>query len=509
MRRRRILTGTDAVVGGALALALLVIVNVMAARFDRRFDWTAKGLNTLDPRTQGILASIQAKGTPVKVAAFFAPQYPWEAELRGKVRELLDAYQKACPVLDVRFIDIYSDHQRAEAVAKEMVGGTVEPNTVAFRCGDRYKAVAASDMAEPEFPDRIKRLKAEDAFSSALQTVLMTQAPRVLCVEGHGERPSAEDKDRGHGLVMFKETLDKAGMALTVGKLGNEPLAGRWDLVVVAGPTASLLPEETEALHQYLMAGGRLLLAAEMNLSQGNKGMEPTGLEALAARWGITVRDEVVIDPRTCIQVENRPVPWAIRTAGFVPDSPAVRGMGAVPMLFNMVRPVEPAEGGVPPGMRVAPMVRSEDSSWAKRELRDLVHGTLKVERNLDRPGPHVLAVQAEVHPEDVPPPSAEAPAGPAALPSDVKAGGRVVVLGDVDVLSSYVIASGQANRDFVLNSVYWLLDRQESIGISAREEETRIVIDQDQQRTLRDTIITVWGGLIVAGVLVWWLRRR
>ncbi len=511
MRSRRILSGTDAVVSAILALALLGILNFLVARYDRTFDWTGTRLHTLNTQTANLLKDIQEKQTRVRIAAFFAPQYEWHTDLRTRVKALLDRYKAVCPSLEVQILDVYSDPKRAEAAAKDMLGGAVEPNSVVFRCGDQHKSVTATDMAVPDFPDRVREFKGEDAFSSALRTVLLAKTPRILCVSGHGERTLDEEKDHGEMLSALKGVLDRAGLPLKAEPLGTGPLAGRWDLVVVAGPTSRYLPEEAERLHQYLLEGGRLLLFLDPLLGPGNKGLEPTGLEALVARWGVAARDELVIDRKRCLpDREGRPQTHLFATTGFSAESPITRGMGTeTPMLFGAARPVEAAPEGAPPGLRLATLVRSEASSWAKSDLRDLVRGALMPEPKLDRPGPHGLAVQVEVHPEDIPPPAAERKPGPAALPSETRPGGRAVVVGDADIASSYILSQFQPDRDFVVNAVYWLLDRQESMGISGKSDVVKINLDPKDIRTLRDTRLSVPLGFLVLGVLVWWVRRH
>ena len=511
MRARRILSGTDAVVSAILALALLGILNYLAARYDRAFDWSGAKLHTLNSQTTNLLEDIQEKQTQVRIAAFFAPQYEWHQDLRGRVLDLLDRYKAVCPSLDVQLLDVYSDPKRAEAMAKDMLGGPVEPNSVVFRCGDRHKSVTAADLAVPDFPDRVREFRGEDAFSSALRTVLVGKTPRILCVSGHGERTLDEEKDRGEGLSVLKGVLDRAGLPLKAESLGTGPLEGRWDLVVVAGPTSRYLPEEAERLHQYLLAGGSLLLFLDPVLGPGNKGLEPTGLEALVARWGVTALGELVIDRKRCLpDQEGRPQTHLFATTGFSAESLITRGMGTeTPMLFGAARPVETAAEGAPPGFRLATLIRSEDSSWAKSDLRDLVRGALLPEPKLDRRGPHGLGVQVEVHPEDIPPPAAEVGPGPSPLPSGTRPGGRAVVVGDADIASSTILSQFQPDRDFVVNAVYWLLDRQESMGISGKSDVVKINLVDDDLRNLRDTILTVPLAFLVLGVLVWWVRRH
>ena len=500
---RRFLAGMNVFVAALLALALAAILNYLAARWDRDFDWTRQSAHTLDSRTRNLLDGIRERKEKVRIATFFAPEHAWEAELMVRVTTLLDRYKAACPDLEVKKADIYREPSTAMALAQEMVDGKAEPNMVAVRCGDRRKTIKAEEMALPDGPDRIREFKGEDAISTALQTVLNAKPARILYATGHGERSLTDPKDP-NGFQVLKELMDRESLALKEQPVGNDPLEGRWDLVIVGGPQSPWLPDEVEALDRYLRSGGRVLLMLDPVLGEGNKGLSPTGLEALAGRWGIAVRDELVLDLKHAVgrDAENRPRTEVFRTTAFVPGGPITRGMDAqTPVVFAVARPVEPSPAGAPPGFTVAPLVRSEPGSWAKRDFRDLVLGPLRPDPRMDRAGPHILGVQLEIVKDGDPTATSD---------GGLRPGGRAVVLGDADVASSQVLSLGQINRDLVFNAVYWLLDRKDSMGITAKSDLVRINLPQDQLR--QSSRLVQYAAPIVfllVGVLVWWFRRH
>lgn len=511
MGLRRFLAGADVLLASGLALALLVIVNFLAHRYDGGVDWTRQGAHTLDERTRGVLKAVSERGEKVRIAAFYAPSEdrPFERELVGRVTRLLERYKAQCPALVVDQVHLYDERVKAQALVKEMLQGDPEPNSVVFRCGDRRKSVSEAEMGEFDL-SRVKAFKAEDAFTTALGIVLSGKEPKALYVTGHGERP-LEGTPTPFGFQGFKELFEHEGVALTAGPTGQEPLEGRFDLVIVAGPGGRLLPEELESLHRFLMHKGRLLLFLDPVVAQAGKGMQPTGLEELVSRWGIAAPDELVIDPKNCITEQGAKLTYYFQTKAFAPDCPLTKGMGEVPLLLLAARPVEVPPGQTPPGVRLRPVVYAERTAWAKRDLRDLVRGRLEVEPNLDRKGPHCLGAWLEIDPEPAPADAAAAPPGsPPRLPADAEKGGRAVVLGDADLASNQLLMIAHPNQGLVYNAVVWLLDRQESMGIAAKSDTVKIVLTDEQRRRLGLWIqFALPVSFLMAGILTLWMRRH
>lgn len=516
MRSRRLLFGMDVVAAAALAVALFLILNFLAARYDRSFDFTRQKFHSLDQKTARLLQGIAERKERVQIATFFDTRadLPYVQELRERVVRLLDRYKDVCPGLEIQHVDLYRDPERAKKVAQEIVGGPVELNSVGFRCGDRHKLVASGDMAViGGTPVAVRAFKAEDAFSTALNTILLARQPVILYATGHGERSLASEQPGAAGFEGLKELMEQQGLKLKPELLGGDPLEGRADLVIIGGPGGPYLPQEADLLHDFLLHGGKILMLLDPPMARPGT-HAPGGLEDLLVRWGVTAYDEVVLDYRNAPLQDNeqRRIPEIFRAAGFSPDSPISRGMAPeTPLTFSVARPVEPARGGIPAGLRVQTLVRSAPESWAKRDYRGLGQGPLRTDPRMDRRGPHAMAVQIEVQP--LPPlPTASSditPSGPPPLPPDAKAGGKAVIIGDGDLAANQWILAG-ANRDFVFNALYWLLEREDSMGISAKSDVVKIVMDDERLR--QASLLIQFGApavFLFAGMLVWWLRRH
>jgi ABC-type uncharacterized transport system involved in gliding motility auxiliary subunit len=118
----------------------------------------------------------------------------------------------------------------------------------------------------------------------------------------------------------------------------------------------------------------------------------------------------------------------------------------------------------------------------------------MKYDRTYDRQGPVSLAAAAE---------RGAAPS----LDMDLRPS-RLVVIGDTDFLSNGALSGG--NTDLFLNSLNWLLEREQLMAIAPKPlEDLRLVISQEQVRRVFWTVVVILPGLLaILGAGIWWQRR-
>ncbi|HOL67912.1 MAG TPA: Gldg family protein, partial [bacterium] len=108
----------------------------------------------------------------------------------------------------------------------------------------------------------------------------------VYFTKGHGEK-NLEGYE-GDGLDALKKALEQEQYRAQELVLLQEGIPEGCSLLVIAGPQADFLESETSEVEKYLRSGGRVLLLID-------PGRLPN-LVSLAARCGITVGQDVVVD---------------------------------------------------------------------------------------------------------------------------------------------------------------------------------------------------------------------
>ena len=198
-------------------------------------------------------------------------------------------------------------------------------------------------------------------------------------------------------------------------------------------------------------------------------------------------------------------------TPGFVRCSATVC-VASLPLMtaYPLARSVTPVSGGVN-GHTAQPFVETGPRSWAETDIKRLTQSG-QVEREVDKgdkPGPVSLAAAVSATATEAPPPPPN-PGDPTNKPADLpKPESRIVVFGDSDfVTNGYLGIPG--NRDLFLNSVNWLAQQENLISIRPKDpEDRRVSLTADQAKLVFWLSILIIPGLILAGgVQTWWRRR-
>ena len=266
------------------------------------------------------------------------------------------------------------------------------------------------------------------------------------------------------------------------------------DVVILAGPTRPLLPEEQAALERYLERGGALLVLLDPR--------NAAGLDADLERWGVALGDDVVVD-RLQGFFGRAATPFAAEYAAH----PITEGLREV-TLFHVARSVVPTEAG---RARFTEIVKTSPDSWGEKDL-EAFFGEGKAELSeADLKGPVSLAVAGKplVKGADTDP----APASPhAGVDLEVKegAGPRLVVVGDSDFAANQLL-DNYRNKDLFVNGVNWLLGDVEAIAVRPNASRpSRVELSTQQLSTIRTLALFVLPEAVAfLGVYAWWSRRR
>src|SRR5690554_3582332 len=122
------------VVSALLILAILVVVNLLSARFSMRMDFTEERQYTLSHATEQLLRDLDK---PVTIKAYFSDDLPPDfLRSRQQFKELLVEYSaRSNGKLVYEFINPNED----ESIEKEIVGHGIGPVMIEIREKDQKK----------------------------------------------------------------------------------------------------------------------------------------------------------------------------------------------------------------------------------------------------------------------------------------------------------------------------------------------------------------------------------
>ena len=458
--------GTLAAASILLVLGILVAINYLSTRHNKRWDLTGAKQFSLSDQTKKVLADLKE---PVTVRVFA------RSEEFQRFRDRLDQYTYQSKQISTEYID----PEKKPAMAQQY--GITALGTVVFDYKGRNEK-ATSDS--------------EQDLTNALIKVLKGRQPKIYFTQGHGEKDTASADRSGYNGISG---------ALTSGNFVVEKLVlaqqaavpADADVLVIAGPKTDFLQPEIDMLKAYLKRGGKILLLLDPVVKADQP--QPTGLQALLKDWGIEAGNDIVLDVsgmgRLIGTDESVPV------AASYPSHPITDNFNLL-TAYPLARSMSPIEGGTN-GHTAQRLVETSKSSWGETNLKSLTGGEPAKMDDADKKGPVSLAA------------AVSAPAGDAPAP-DVKPGdeskkpeSRLVAFGDSDFASNAALGV-QGNRDLFLNAVNWLAQQEDLIAIRPKDpEDRRITLTADQERRIFYlTVLIVPGLVLFAGVQTWWRRR-
>src|SRR5262252_8403329 len=329
--------GTLSVVSILIVLGILVAINYIGSRQNKRWDLTANRQFSLSDQTRGVLQKLDS---PLQIMVF----------------DKEDGFQ--------RFKDRLREYEySSKKVSTEYVDPDKKPSIASQNQIQQYGTILFN------YKNRSERITtdSEQDITAAIIKVVQGQQKKVYFTQGHGEKdPTSAERD---GYKAIADTLSRENYPVdkvVLAQSGSVPDDAA--VVIVAGPKVDFFPGEIDALKKYLDKSGKVLLM----LDPPEKANSPalTNLIALAHDWAVDVGNNIVVDVSGMGQL--------IGTSESVPVAAPPYPSHAITARFNfltaypLARSAEPVSGGVN-GHMAQGFVQTSPRSWAESDVKGLL----------------------------------------------------------------------------------------------------------------------------------------
>ena len=457
--------GGNALVLLVSVIGILVVINILGTQRFVKLDTTTNQRFAISGQSKTILDDLRDQGQQIKVTAVMAAGSPTLADLR----RLMDNYVAYGNAVTFATIDAGAEPERALAL-QEAIQQPLTNNEVVVRMGERHEVVYAFD---------------EKSITGAIIKVTRPREKVVAFTSGHKEySPTGSDQRSYAGIA---QSLERDGYKVVTVQLATSDTLSA-DVIVVAGAQEPFNSTELERLASFSAGGGGVLVLADPQ--------DKADLSPLLNRYGMSLRNDLVLDPESALQSPAVPV---ISKEGFQFHEITSDMSNPEPLLTvlpgarSIVLP-----STAPSGTTTSALLKTSDAAWGETDLAALeVENAQPTKDDVDAAGPLDLAVAGE--------PAAGADGAAAQEP------GRIVVIGSASLVADAILQQIQASGNIVLvlNSINWLAQDEELMGIRATEPDDR-PLRAPQSPILIFLVTTLLLPAIVAaiGFYVWWQRR-
>jgi ABC-type uncharacterized transport system involved in gliding motility auxiliary subunit len=465
--RRQTRYGTLAATSVLVVLGILVAINFIGAKQNKRWDLTTNKQFSLSDQSRNVLAKLDS---PLQVLVFAQePEFP-------RYQDKLKEYEYGSKKISTEYID----PDKKPAVAKQ---NKVEAyGTIVFNYKSRSERVTTDN---------------EQDITNGIIKVVSGQQRKVYFTQGHGEKDTVSAERDGYNAIAA--ALGRENYAvdkLVVAQQGTVPDDA--SVVIVAGPKTDFFPPEIEALKKYLDKSGKLLL--ELDPPDRPDSPPLTGLIALAHDWGVQVGDNIVVDASGMGRLIGTDA--SVPVAATYPSHPITQRFSLL-TAYPLAREASPISGGVN-GHTAQTFVETSPRSWAEADIKGLLTtGQVSLDESKgDKKGPIAIASAVTASAASTAPPKP----GDADAP---KPETRVAVIGDSDFVANGGLGI-QGNKDLFMNTIGWLSQQENLISIRPKEaDDRRITLTATQQSNITWLSLLIIPGFVFGtGIYTWWRRR-
>jgi ABC-type uncharacterized transport system involved in gliding motility auxiliary subunit len=441
--------GSNALLMLLAFLGILFFLNLLAYQNPKSWDLTENQKNTLAPETVNLLKSAPQ---PVAVRAYYSTQID-----SSGAKKLLESFKQAGgSQFSFEFID-----PEANPVAAKQDGIDRDGTLIVETAGNKEQVT---------FPD-------EEGLASAIVRLMNPKSLTLYFLTGHGEADTEQAGDTSYTLI--KRALENKNYqvkSLNLGQEGKVPTEA--STVILAGLKQPIPVNEVKLLEDYLAQGGALIIMEDPAALTKFAGA-PDTLTDLLGRWGITLGNDILVDPgaNPPLLVYADPLNY-----GQHPITAKMRGLNST---FFTARSLQ--VGQASEGIQVTPLAQTYPNAWGETDFQSIQDNKIAFDQTKDIAGPLILAAAGE----------------------NGASQGRLVVFGDYEFAADALYKRG--NGTILLNAIDWTARRESAISLTPKNNTLRTFNPPGTLGLVGAILASICliPALIVAGGVAAWVSRR
>ena len=479
IKKKWLIDGTKTTILVLLIIAVFIAINLGMQALDLTpLDFTQEQLYTLTDESKE-----RVKDIDKDVNIYFIGYSDEDSTV-----DLAKQYGKANERINVEAIEDVST--RPDLSQKYGIESGTEG--IIVECGERSKVLTASDLVTYDTSTYETISIAEEKLTSSILSVTADEVPKVYFLEGYS------DFSLNQNMYMLSiylgnevnetDTLD----ILSVGKVPDD-----CDTLVITSPSKDFDDVATNAILDYINKGGNILwmnaaIATEVDFPNVNKVLETYGIKPFEVG--------IIRETDTSKMVSEQPdlIMPEIQYSDITKDIYNTTGV----IFVNATKINIDTDNLDELNVEENDLLLASEGSYFRTDFNNQQNGVADGEEK----GTFVVGTEMVKTIQE-----ADEETGTEGIES------KLVIYGENYFISDYQLSQNSQygaiqlayNKDLVLNSIAYLTDREEDITARKDTGTVTYTATQEQDTIIRAIIFTVPALIIIAGIIVWQVRRR
>ncbi len=479
IKKKWLINGTKTTILVLLIIAIFIAINLGMQVLDLTpLDFTQEQLYTLTDESKERVKDIEKD-----VNIYFIGYTDEDSTV-----DLAKQYGKANERINVEAIEDVST--RPDLSQKYGIESGAEG--IIVECGERSKVLTASDLVTYDTSTYETISIAEEKLTSSILSVTADEVPKVYFLEGYS------DFSLNQNMYMLSiylgnevnetETLD----ILSVGKVPDD-----CDTLVITSPSKDFDDVATNSILDYINRGGNILwlnaaIATEVDFPNVNKVLETYGIKPFEVG--------IIRETDTSKMVSEQPdlIMPEIQYSDITKDIYNTTGV----IFVNATKINVDTDKLDELNVEENDLLLASEGSYFRTDFNNQQNGVADGEET----GTFVVGAEMVKTIQE-----ADEEAGTEEITSSLVIYGENYFISDYQLSqnSQYGAIQLAYNKDLVLNSIAYLTDREEDITARKDTGTVTYTATEQQDTIIRAIIFTVPALIIIAGIVVWQVRRR
>lgn len=455
-RKKGLFSATTVVI----VLMIAVLANLVITKLNWSYDVSQNKMYTLSKQTKSIVKDNQEEIMLYVLSS--------KADFNKIYKQIVNQYAKLSDKIKVEYKDPenypnfaadYMDSSEDEAYSESIIVAS----------GKKHRYLSADSFVNYSFDyatysQQAESLSLESLITEAINYVTSDSTPVIYTLTGHNE---TELNSATEGYIQA-DNYELRELSL----LTEEKVPDDCEVLFINGPQKDLSKEDAKKIKDYLKDDGKVYFVASANAG------DMPNFKSILKSYGITMEDGIVIEGNSGQYMQ---LPTYL-----IPDI----GTSAITNSIKDQYVLVPISKGFTHGedtekYRITSLLSTSDKAYSKVDTKSNV--VEKEDADID--GPFDIALQV-----------------------DTKKGGKMIVLGSVNLLEEQIDAAvSGTNTDFVLNGINYLAQQENKISVRAKSlAVNKATMTAFTQKALMvGTTFVLPAVVILVGICVVVRRRK